>query len=62
VRQCRDIVRDVLEASGAGAHFLDNELQRIHRDVHMIAAHTVFDVDVAALELGRALLRADASS
>jgi alkylation response protein AidB-like acyl-CoA dehydrogenase len=62
VRQCRDIVRDVLEASGAGAHFLDNELQRIHRDVHMIAAHTVFDVEVAALDLGRALLKADASS
>ena len=34
-----------MEASGAGAHFLDNELQRIHRDMHMIAAHTVFDVD-----------------
>jgi alkylation response protein AidB-like acyl-CoA dehydrogenase len=60
VRQCRDVVRDVLEASGAGAHFLDNELQRIHRDVHMIAAHTVFDVDAVALELGRALLKADA--
>jgi alkylation response protein AidB-like acyl-CoA dehydrogenase len=61
VRQCRDIVRDVLEASGAGAHFLRNELQRIHRDVHMIAAHTVFDVDAVALELGRELLKADAS-
>ena len=24
---------------------LDNELQRIHRDMHMIAAHTVFDLD-----------------
>jgi len=61
VRQCRDVVRDVLEASGAGAHFLDNELQRIHRDMHMIAAHTIFDVDVASLELGRALLKEDAS-
>ena len=57
VRMCRDIVRDVLEASGASAHFLDNELQRIHRDVHMVASHTVFDVDSAALELGRSLLR-----
>ncbi len=51
VRMCRDIVRDVMEASGAGAHFLDNELQRIHRDMHMISAHTVFDVDAAALAL-----------
>ena len=59
VRQCRDIVRDVLEASGAGAHFLDNELQRIHRDVHMIAAHTIFDVDVASLaSSAHALLKA----
>jgi alkylation response protein AidB-like acyl-CoA dehydrogenase len=62
VRQCRDVVRDVLEASGAGAHFLDNELQRVHRDVHMIAAHTIFDVDAAGLDLGRALLKADGSS
>ena len=57
VRMCRDIVRDVMEASGAGAHFLDNELQRIHRDTHMISAHTVFDVDAAALHFGRELLR-----
>jgi 3-hydroxy-9,10-secoandrosta-1,3,5(10)-triene-9,17-dione monooxygenase len=62
VRQCRDVARDVLEASGAGAHFLDNELQRIHRDVHMIAAHTIFDVDAAGLDFGRALLKADGSS
>lgn len=57
VRQCRDIVRDVLEASGAGAHYLDNEVQRIHRDMHMIAAHTVFDVDSVSVEYGRELLR-----
>jgi alkylation response protein AidB-like acyl-CoA dehydrogenase len=56
VRQCRDVVRDVIEASGAGAHYLDNELQRIHRDVHMMAAHTVFDLDAVAGEYGRALL------
>jgi hypothetical protein len=57
VRQCRDVVRDVMEASGAKAHFMDNELQRIHRDVHMVAAHTVFDVDGVANEYGRELLR-----
>ena len=62
VRQCRDVVRDVLEASGAGAHFLDNDLQRVHRDVHMIAAHTIFDVDAAGLDFGRALLKEDGSS
>jgi len=62
VRMCRDIVRDVMEASGAGAHFLDNELQRIHRDMHMISAHTVFDIDSVAVEFGRALLRAAAEA
>lgn len=62
VRQCRDIVRDVMEASGASAHFLDNELQRIHRDVHMIGAHTVFDVDLVAAEYGRELLSAEHAS
>ncbi|HYD08936.1 MAG TPA: acyl-CoA dehydrogenase family protein [Acidimicrobiales bacterium] len=60
VRQCRDVVRDVLEASGAKAHFLSNELQRIHRDVHVVAAHTVFDVEGVANEYGRALLEAAA--
>jgi 3-hydroxy-9,10-secoandrosta-1,3,5(10)-triene-9,17-dione monooxygenase len=57
VRQCRDVVRDVMEASGAGVHHLSNELQRIHRDAHMIAAHTVFDVDSVAGEYGRELLK-----
>ena len=56
VRMCRDIVRDVMEGSGAKAHFLDNELQRIHRDVHVIASHTVFDVDLVAADAGRTLL------
>jgi alkylation response protein AidB-like acyl-CoA dehydrogenase len=57
VRACRDVVRDVMEASGARAHFLDNEQQRIHRDIHMICAHTVFDIDLAAAEVGKVLLR-----
>ena len=56
VRECRDIVRDVLEASGASSHFLDNPLQRIHRDVHTLACHTVFDLDVASGIYGRTML------
>ena len=56
VRECRDIVRDVVEASGASSHFLDNPLQRIHRDVHTLACHTVFDLDVASGTYGRTLL------
>ena len=57
VRRARDVVRDVLASSGASVHYLDHELQRIHRDVHMIAAHTVFDVDLVAEGVGRELVR-----
>ena len=38
--------------------FLDQELQRIHRAIHMICAHTVFDVDLVAEGVGRALVAA----
>lgn len=56
VRECRDIVRDVVEASGASSHFLDNPLQRIHRDVHTLACHAVFDLEVASGAYGRTML------
>ena len=58
VRQCRDVVREVLQSSGASAHYLDHELQRIHRDVHMMCAHTVFDIDLVAEGVGRQLVAA----
>jgi alkylation response protein AidB-like acyl-CoA dehydrogenase len=56
VRRCRDIIRSVMEASGASAHYLDNELQRLHRDVHMMACHTVFDVDLVAEGVGKQIV------
>ena len=51
VRDCRSVVRDVMEGSGASVHYLDHELQRISRDVQMMSAHTVFDLDL----VGRAV-------
>ena len=57
VRRSRDVVREVLASSGASVHYLDNELQRIHRDIHMMAAHTVFDVDLVAEGVGRELVK-----
>ena len=60
VRDCRTVVRHVMEGSGASVHYLDHELQRIHRDVQMMSAHTVFDLDLVAEQCGRALLDADA--
>jgi alkylation response protein AidB-like acyl-CoA dehydrogenase len=53
---CRTTVREVMEASGASAHLKSNPLQRIHRDVHTLACHTVFDPDVSAESYGRVLL------
>lgn len=60
VRDCRRVVRHVMEGSGASVHYLDHELQRINRDVQMMAAHTVFDVDLSAEGCGRALMDSQA--
>lgn len=56
VRQARDVVRDVVEASGAHAHFLESPLQRSLRDLHTLSCHTVFDMDVGAELYGRLML------
>jgi alkylation response protein AidB-like acyl-CoA dehydrogenase len=57
VHESRAVIADLLEASGASVHFVDNPLQRIKRDVDIICGHVVFDYDVArelagALEAG----------
>ncbi len=58
VRDCRKVVRDVMEGSGASVRFHDQELGRISRDVQMMGAHTVFDLDLVAEQCGRALVEA----
>ncbi|SEH89535.1 Acyl-CoA dehydrogenase [Mycolicibacterium rutilum] len=57
VHESRAVIGLLLEASGASAHFVDNPLQRIKRDVDVIAGHVVFDYDTGrelagALKLG----------
>ncbi|MCV7366630.1 acyl-CoA dehydrogenase [Mycolicibacterium duvalii] len=57
VSESRTVIADLLSASGASAHFVDNPLQRIKRDVDVIAGHVVFDYDTSrelagALSLG----------
>jgi 3-hydroxy-9,10-secoandrosta-1,3,5(10)-triene-9,17-dione monooxygenase len=52
----------LLAASGAGAHFLDHPLQRIKRDVDVLAGHVIFDYDTSrelagALTVGMAVAR-----
>jgi alkylation response protein AidB-like acyl-CoA dehydrogenase len=60
VRDCLDAVRRIMDGSGASVHYLDHELQRIHRDVQMMSAHTIFDLELAGQQCGRALLEANA--
>ena len=62
VHESRAVIGRLLEASGASAHFLDNPLQRIKRDVDVLAGHVVFDYDTSrelagALTLGMKVSR-----
>jgi len=56
VRRARNVVRDVVEACGASAHFLDNPLQRALRNLNTASCHTVFDLDVSTEMYGRLLV------
>jgi hypothetical protein len=61
VHESRAVIADLLEASGARAHFADSPLQRIKRDVDVLAGH-VFDYDTSrelagALTLGMKVSR-----
>jgi 3-hydroxy-9,10-secoandrosta-1,3,5(10)-triene-9,17-dione monooxygenase len=55
VHESRDIIARLLGASGASVHSLDNPLQRIKRDVDVLAGHVVFDYDTSR-ELAGALI------
>lgn len=62
VRESRIVIATLLEASGASAHFADNPLQRIKRDVDVLAGHVVSDYDTSrelagALTLGMKVSR-----
>ncbi len=54
VHECREIIADLMEASGASAHFLSNPMQRAKRDVDIASGHVVFDYDMSR-ELAGAL-------
>jgi 3-hydroxy-9,10-secoandrosta-1,3,5(10)-triene-9,17-dione monooxygenase len=60
VHDCLDAVRRIMDGSGASVHFLDHELQRIHRDVQMMSAHTIFDLELVGKQCGHAMLEAKA--
>lgn len=52
---CRAAIRLICEASGSGAHFIDNPLQRALRDINVMSSHVVYDLDAATEAHGRAL-------
>ncbi len=56
VQQCKKIVQDIVEASGAHVHFQNNPLQRTQRDLNTLACHFVFDLDGKLESYGRLLL------
>src|SRR5262249_47391162 len=51
-----EAVQTLAEAAGAGAHFLDDPLQRASRDINMMASHVVYDLDTSLELQGRAML------
>lgn len=59
---CRDVVGQLMAASGAGAHMSSHPMQRIFRDVNTLSCHTVFDADIAAENHGRLLLGMEPAS
>ncbi|HEY7054308.1 MAG TPA: acyl-CoA dehydrogenase family protein [Mycobacterium sp.] len=54
VHESRAVIGDLLEASGASAHFSSSFLQRAKRDVDVISGHVIFDYDTSR-ELAGAL-------
>ena len=56
VHQCRGVIQDVAEASGASAHFEPHPLQRALRDANVASCHIAFDRDLQREMYGRLLL------
>jgi 3-hydroxy-9,10-secoandrosta-1,3,5(10)-triene-9,17-dione monooxygenase len=56
VHFCKDAIELVAEAAGSSAYFLDHPLQRMLRDVTVMATHVVFDWDGTSEMYGRVLL------
>ncbi|MNE01463.1 p-hydroxyphenylacetate 3-hydroxylase, oxygenase component [compost metagenome] len=56
VSQCLEAVRTCCEASGSGIYALDHPLQRILRDIEVMASHIVYDMDVSTELHGRSMV------
>ena len=58
----REVVQDLMKASGAGAHMRSHPMQRLLRDVNTLSCHTVFDLDIGGENYGRIMLGMDPAS
>lgn len=56
VHFCKDAIATVADAAGSSAYFNDQPLQRMLRDVTVLATHVVFDWDGTSEMYGRVLL------
>lgn len=56
VSQCLDAVRICCDSSGSGIYALDNPMQRILRDIEVMASHIVYDMDVSTELHGRSMV------
>lgn len=54
VHESQAVIALLLGSSGASAHFLNNPLQRLKRDVNVLSGHVIFDYDTSR-ELAGAL-------
>jgi hypothetical protein len=59
INVARHSVAEIASHSGASSHFLDDPLQRAHRDINTLAGHIVFDYDRAAELYGKVALGMD---
>ncbi|MEZ5553235.1 MAG: acyl-CoA dehydrogenase family protein [Pseudomonadales bacterium] len=59
VHECLGAVRDIMDAAGSSVHFDGQELGRIHRDVQMMSTHTIFDLELASQQCGKAMLEVE---
>ena len=62
VELCLDSLRVMIAGAGAGAHNLNNPLQRSLRDVQVAAGHITFDMDLALEQHARLMLGLDSTS
>jgi alkylation response protein AidB-like acyl-CoA dehydrogenase len=61
-KRCREIIREVSEASGTSSYRTDNPIQRSLRDANVLSSHMMYSTDERMETLGRVLLGLDVNT